>query len=262
MTSAEHAEPSRACDATVQKPLSHARLLAALHTSLAVQEMPERDAPRATGSPSQTVFVPLRILVAEDNEFNQVLISALLGKRGTSRRDRDSRLEALERLEVATFDLMLLLDLHMPDLDGFQVVARIRERERERGGHLPVIACTARSRREDEERCIAFGMDQFITKPIRSDALWTAIDRCIFPQAPDPIDRELLLSACDHDSLILANVCRALSDQLPLQVERALACLHERDAEKLQASAHRLRGIVGTVSLRGGLLAAQLEEGR
>ncbi len=204
-------------------------------------------------------MTPLRILVAEDNEFNQVLISALLGKRGHHVEIAARGLEALERLEVASFDVMLL-DLHMPDLDGFQVVARIRERERATGGHLPVIACTARSRREDEERCFAAGMDQFITKPIRSDVLWTAIDRCIFPQAPDPIDADLLLSACDHDSLILANVCRALSDQLPLQVERALACLHERDAEKLQASAHRLRGIVATVSIRGGLLAAQLEE--
>ena len=72
---------------------------------------------------------------------------------------------------------MLLLDVHMPELDGFRVVRAIRERELTAGGHLPIIALTARSRNEDRERCLAAGMDDFQTKPIRPTDLLAAIDR-------------------------------------------------------------------------------------
>jgi DNA-binding response OmpR family regulator len=67
----------------------------------------------------------------------------------------------------------------MPELDGFQVVQALRERERTAGGHLPIIALTARSRKEDRERCLAAGMDDFLTKPIRPAELFAAIDRLV-----------------------------------------------------------------------------------
>ncbi len=72
---------------------------------------------------------------------------------------------------------MLLLDVHMPEMNGFQVIRAVRERERTAGGHLTVIALTARSRKEDRERCLAAGMDDFLTKPIRPAELLAAIDR-------------------------------------------------------------------------------------
>src|SRR5262249_39094180 len=76
------------------------------------------------------------------------------------------------------FDL-LLLDIHMPELDGFGVVGAIRQRERTAGGHLPVIALTARSRQEDREHCLAAGMDDFLTKPVATPALLAAINRLV-----------------------------------------------------------------------------------
>src|SRR5262249_52500702 len=84
--------------------------------------------------------------------------------------------EALFLAEEGVFDL-LLLDIHMPELDGFGVVGAIREREQATGGHLPVIALTARSRKEDRERCLAAGMDDFLTKPVAAAVLLAAIDR-------------------------------------------------------------------------------------
>ena len=83
-----------------------------------------------------------------------------------------------DRPSMPDFDL-LLLDLHMPELDGFQVVQAIRERERTTGAHLPVIALTARSRHEDREHCLAAGMDEFLAKPIRTVDLFAAIDRVV-----------------------------------------------------------------------------------
>ena len=73
-----------------------------------------------------------------------------------------------------------------PGLDGFEVIARIRAREEARGGRLPVIASTARSRKEDRERCLAAGMDDFLAKPIRADALWAAIERVTAPLPERP----------------------------------------------------------------------------
>ena len=121
---------------------------------------------------------PLRILVVEDNEFNQEVLSHLL----TSRRHvvsiaRDG-LEAISLLGREAFDLMLL-DIHLPGLDGFEVVRRLRAEERRlgRSGRLPVITLTARARPGDRELCLESGMDDYLTKPLRTAELWTAVDR-------------------------------------------------------------------------------------
>ena len=84
--------------------------------------------------------------------------------------------EALALAQEGGFDL-LLLDVHMPELDGFQVVRAVREREQTAAGRLPVIALTARSRPEDRERCLAAGMDDFLSKPVQAADLLAAIVR-------------------------------------------------------------------------------------
>src|SRR5205807_9216301 len=192
---------------------------------------------------------PLRILVAEDNEFNVRHLEQLLARRGHAVRLASNGREALALLGITgqgsgdkspgsvsaltpdscpltpDFDL-LLLDLHMPELDGFQVVRAIREREQETGGHMPVIALTARSRTEDRERCLAAGMDDYLAKPLRSADLFAAIDRVVSareaPQPGDPqsvgtppdagdgaslIDPVVLLAACGDDAEALAARC-------------------------------------------------------
>ena len=102
-------------------------------------------APLMTAVPARPT-VPLRILVAEDNEFNAQLLEQLLARHGHQVRIATDGRAALTRSEEGTFDLMLL-DVHMPELDGFQVAQTIRERERRTGGHLPIIALTARCAR-------------------------------------------------------------------------------------------------------------------
>src|SRR5205823_1542831 len=119
---------------------------------------------------------PLHILVAEDNELSAQVLEQSLIRQGHRVRLASNGREVLALAEQGSFDL-LLLDVHMPELDGFQVVRAIRERELTAGGHLPIIALTARSRKEDRERCIAAGMDDFQSKPIRPADLLAAIDR-------------------------------------------------------------------------------------
>lgn len=129
------------------------------------------------GRPSEAVR-SLRVLVAEDHEFNSQLLDALLTKRGHRMVLAINGHEALAAVAAGGVDLVLL-DLHMPGLDGFDVIRMVRERERDSGGHVPVIALTARTRAEDRERCLAAGMDDFLAKPIRAADLWAAMDRAV-----------------------------------------------------------------------------------
>ncbi len=138
-------------------------------------------APAATPTISEQ---SLCVLVAEDNDFNSHLLKVLLEQRGHTLELAVTGDDALRLSEAPRFDL-LLLDLHMPGLDGFQVIEQVRARERATGVHLPVIALTARSRREDRDRCLAAGMDGFLTKPLSAKLLWEAIERVLSAETHD-----------------------------------------------------------------------------
>lgn len=123
-----------------------------------------------------SIRTPLRVLVAEDDEPNAWLLRRLLQKWGHSLQLVDDGRDALRHARSGSFDLVLL-DLHMPGLDGLEVVRALREDERGSGGHLPVIALTGSSYPADRERCLAAGMDEFVAKPIAASALEAAFRR-------------------------------------------------------------------------------------
>jgi CheY-like chemotaxis protein/HPt (histidine-containing phosphotransfer) domain-containing protein len=206
----------------------------------------------------------LRVLVAEDNEFNAQLLEQLLRRRGYQVRLANNGREALS-LAAGGFDL-LLLDVHMPEMDGFEVVRAVRERERAEGGHLPIIALTARSREEDRRRCLEAGMDDFLAKPIRPAALWEAIDRAAgalpanAPTGLALLDAAVLLAACGGDAAILAGICRAFQARLPNHLREIRAALGDGDKRRLREAAHKLCGTVATFSTVAGNVASDLED--
>jgi len=108
----------------------------------------------------------LRILLVEDNAVNQVLAARLLEKRGHTVIVAGNGKEALAVLEKQSFDLVFM-DVQMPEMDGFAATAAIRAKEKISGNHLAVIAMTAHVMVGDRERCLAAGMDDYLTKPIR-----------------------------------------------------------------------------------------------
>jgi PAS domain S-box-containing protein len=107
----------------------------------------------------------LRVLVAEDNAVNQRLASRMLEKRGHRVTVTANGLEAVEALANGNFDL-ILMDIQMPEMDGFEATAAIRTREKRDGTHIPIIALTANAMKGDRERCLAAGMDGYLSKPI------------------------------------------------------------------------------------------------
>jgi CheY-like chemotaxis protein len=112
----------------------------------------------------------LRVLVAEDNQVNQRLAVRLLEKRGHTVTLACNGKEAVAATEKHPYDLVLM-DLQMPEMDGFEATALLRGREKKSGAHLPVIALTAHALQGDRERCLEAGMDGYLTKPIRAQEL-------------------------------------------------------------------------------------------
>ena len=120
----------------------------------------------------------LSFLVAEDNAVNQRLIARLLEKRGHRVVLAYNGREALQTLKQQHFDI-ILMDVQMPEMDGFEATKLIHEEEKASGIHLPIIALTAHAMRGDEERCLACGMDGYVTKPIKLVELFSVIDKVV-----------------------------------------------------------------------------------
>jgi PAS domain S-box-containing protein len=256
-------------DADLPKPVQPDELLEAISQVFGKDEVGRmKDEGQTTKAHDSSFILPtssLKVLVAEDNELSADLLGQLLAHRGHTLRLASTGREALALAEAGSFDLFLL-DLHMPELDGFQVIRAFRDREHTTGGHLPVIALTARSQREDRERCLAAGMDAFLTKPVRPADLWAAIDRVVAtrPEVRQTrhslLDARMLLTACEGDNVVLRKICQALQDRLPDQLKEIQDALRDRDAARLSKAAHKLCGILPAFSAEAGAVASDLED--
>jgi CheY-like chemotaxis protein len=127
---------------------------------------------------------PLHVLIAEDNVVNQRLTTRLLEKQGHRVTVVDNGLAALAIVAQQPFDLVLM-DVQMPEMDGLETTAAIRAQEYGTGRHLPIIALTSHAMQGDQERCFAAGVDAYVSKPMKVDELYAAIDR-LCSYEPDP----------------------------------------------------------------------------
>jgi len=260
-------------DAQLLKPVQQDELLETIYRVLSRDEgRGMRDERRESAPPIlSSSLIPhpsslsLHILVAEDNELSAQVLEQALIRQGHRVRLASNGGEVLALVEQGGFDL-LLLDVHMPELDGFEVVQAVRERELTAGGHLPIIALTARSRKEDRERCLAAGMDDFQTKPIRPADLLAAIDRVlqIHPSRPyrgqDLLDAPVLLAACGGDPTLLGKMCQTLTTRVPEHLASLRDALRDQDAPRLREAAHKCGGMLSEFSTVAGDLAGNLED--
>jgi len=282
-------------DAHLLKPVQREELIETIYEVMSRTKgdepaMAQQLALEKPGSSSTAAETRLHILVAEDNEFSARLTEQLLIRRGHDVILAHNGREALILAGERSFDL-LLLDVHMPELDGFQVVGAIREQERLAGGHLPVIALTARSRLEDRERCLAAGMDDFLTKPVSTAALFEAINRLVFVDGangvPEPdsaketqgvlepdsvvntidtkecltlLDPIAILTACGEDAEGLRVMCRDLQTYAPIRLTEIGDALRDRDASRLSGAAHKFCALLSAFSTMAGNVASDLED--
>jgi signal transduction histidine kinase/DNA-binding response OmpR family regulator len=162
------------------KPVMPGDLLDAILLALA---QPRRNKPDVSSGPNPIQSPRGRILVAEDNLVNQKLTLCLLEKKGYSVTVVPDGRAVLDALELHCFDL-ILMDVQMPRLDGLQTTFEIRQRERNRGGYLPIIALTSHAMGGDRERCLAVGMDDYLAKPIQPKELYAVIEAVLHRSDP------------------------------------------------------------------------------
>ncbi len=181
LTSAGHAGDIERCrqlgiGAYLMKPVKQSELLATVLTALSQPVAQTEPVPAAAPLPAPPPCRTLRILLAEDNTVNQRLAMRLLEKQGHTVVLANNGREALAALDREEFDLVLM-DVQMPEMDGFEATAQIRAREVSGGRRLPIIAMTAHAMKGDRERCLEAGMDGYVSKPIQTQDLNQAVAR-------------------------------------------------------------------------------------
>jgi two-component system, sensor histidine kinase and response regulator len=164
--------------ASLNKPIDPVELKTAILTVLG--QKPQVDSRSSHSDPitPRPNLRALRILMAEDNPFNHRVALLILAKLGSAVTVVVNGREAIEILQRQSFDLVLM-DLQMPEMDGLQATVAIQSSEAGTLRHIPIVAMTAHAMNEDRDRCLAAGMDDYVSKPIQEESLRQAIERCL-----------------------------------------------------------------------------------
>jgi len=235
------------------KPVKHSELLQAI---LEAVGRPQAPAATERAEPLMAPTKSLRILLAEDGKTNQRLAQALLEKWGHTVTIADNGAIAVQRWSEQPFDLVLM-DVQMPEMDGFEATQRIRQLERGTGRHTPIIAMTARAMKGDREKCLEAGMDEYVSKPIRQRELYAAIapllavDAEPHPQRPELAGDELsgevvnwqgLLERVEGDRSLLNDLLEDAVRELPRMLNNLEASLTGEASEEAHRIAHTIKG--------------------
>jgi CheY-like chemotaxis protein len=185
LTSADQLGDAMLCrklgiSAYLVKPVRQSELLDLICKSLQQGSQQDQGKLLRVRNVPQRAAGPSRVLVAEDNMVNQTLARRLLEKRGYTVSVVGDGQAALAALENESFDIVLM-DVQMPVMDGFEATASIRRREQLSGTHIPIVAMTAHAFKGDQEKCLAIGMDAYLSKPIRQQELYATIESVLAP---------------------------------------------------------------------------------
>jgi PAS domain S-box-containing protein len=257
-SSDQRGEPARCRQLSIAryltKPVQPSELLDAIISALA-KPVEIQMSPSADSSSLETRTRGLKILLAEDNAVNRRLATALLEKRGHTVIAAENGRIALDLLGQQTVDLVLM-DVQMPVMDGLEAIGAIRAKEQINGPRLPIIALTAHAMKGDRERCIDAGADEYMTKPIRTNELFAAIDRISagsanrVPPAPTTqvaaasrvLDTAALLERVEGDRDLLEELVQLFTQECPANMAAIRQAQDDRDVPLLERLAHTLKG--------------------
>jgi two-component system, sensor histidine kinase and response regulator len=251
------------------KPVLKADLLAAILAALS-HGPAESDASPAlvTRHTLRESARKLMILVAEDNAVNQAVIIRVLQKMGHTPVLAQNGAEALALARAEKFDAVFM-DVQMPEMDGLAATGAIREGEKNTGVHLPIFAMTAHAMKGDRERCLAAGMDGYITKPVRfSEIEQTLLDLRSVPPTPNksiaqPLcwDKAGALNRIGGDEELLQELCQIFLEESPKLLRQLQQAVAEGNSDGVMRAAHSLKGESGYLGADETSQAArQLEE--
>ena len=257
------------------KPIPQAELLQSIRMALCLsgERVNVADLPHITATSRPANGVARRVLLAEDNQVNQKVVVRILEKAGHRIVVAENGREALIELDRQEFDLVLM-DVQMPEMGGFEATARIREQEKTTGRHMPILALTAYAMKGDRERCLEAGMDAYLAKPIQANDLLRAVSEWAGGEAvaessgqtqhaamESPVlDRKAALARIEGDADLLRELQLTFLEDSPNQITEMKAALERHDCPGIRKSAHTLKGSLGYLgAVQAGALAARME---
>jgi two-component system, sensor histidine kinase and response regulator len=236
--------------AYLTKPVNQSQLMSAIVSALSgtqkVQVVKSPSSPK--GAKAAT---PKRILLAEDNMVNRNLAVLLLEKRGHEVTVAVDGRQAVSLFEKHSFD-MILMDVQMPDMDGYEATAAIRAREKLIGSRIPIVAMTAHAMKGDRERCLAEGMDAYLSKPIRANDLFAIVegDDASKPAVNEKavekssFDEAALLERVDGNLDIAIRLAAAFVAESSETLKQLQEAIGKGDAKGVNYAAHALKGAI------------------
>ncbi len=263
---------------TLTKPIGLAELARGIRTALG-RRAPDADVTHAAAavvpelrkSPVKTER-PLRVLLAEDNTVNQTLAIGILTRRGHETVLAANGREAVEAWKSGGFDV-ILMDVQMPVMGGFDATAAIRTLERDTGTHTPIVALTAHAMAGDRDACLLAGMDEYLSKPLKPGALIEMIERIgtrsaeVLPALEptlttvDAFSAGALLERVEGDVVFAIEVARMFLEAEPAMTGAFDRAVTQGNLPELQRTAHSLRGALGSVgATRAAAVACEIED--
>ncbi len=274
----------------ITKPVHQSQLLDTIMTAMAgaaAERGFENISPSPAAGRAGTALRGARILVAEDNEVIQIVTAALLEQTGCEFEIVGDGKTVAEKALTGAYDLVLM-DCHMPVMDGFEATQHIRKGEQAAGkARVPIVALTANAVKEDRDRCLAAGMDDYLTKPIHIERLISTLEKFLTPAAPevvaeaatsggaipgaavetapesaaDPVDVTSVLERCMQNANLLERVLGKFGEHVPAAAKELGAQVRAGNAAEVARIAHGIKGAAANASADGVRnLAAELEE--
>jgi signal transduction histidine kinase/CheY-like chemotaxis protein/HPt (histidine-containing phosphotransfer) domain-containing protein len=251
--------------AYLTKPVKQSSLLDAIMTVFGTTEPVGSSASLVTQHTLSEELRPLHILLAEDNVVNQKVAVNMLQKRDhtvTVAQNGKEVLAALNAAEEHSFDL-ILMDIQMPEMDGLEATAHIRELEKGSGKHIPIIALTANAMKGDREICLKVGMDGYASKPLKAEELLTIMRELMTNKMATTVvlsaiktsentafNEKQALAVVDGDMELFREIVGLFLDESPKTMAEIKNAIDSSDAERLNRAAHSLKGSAGNFGAR------------
>ena len=253
----------------------HAAIARVLRSDSPARIAVERPAPQRSARTRQ-------VLLVEDNPVNERVAAELLTRRGHDVTVARTSRDAVRTLERRRFDVVLM-DVQMPDLSGFEATSLVRRFEQSTGTHQRIVAMTAHAMAGDRERCLAAGMDGYLSKPVDPKMLFAVVEesggedrkeprdkdrndegrdggRALSDAGKPAIDRSGALAQMGGDEQLFADVIQIFLEDVPGRVASLKLAVEARDAGRIRSEAHALRGAAGNLSARALFDAAATME--
>ncbi len=261
------------------KPVIQSELLDTMLTVTGTQAVRKMLASTPLADADKNAARPLKILLAEDGIVNQRVAVGLLQMRGHQVAIAENGMKAVEAWQQDAFDL-ILMDVQMPEMDGYEATEAIRRAEQQTGQHIPIIAMTANAMKGDRERCLDAGMDGYVAKPVDPDKLFQTLDELGQAQRlssqpslsdsqplslqdaelKDVIDLEVGAKYIPGGPEVVRETAKLLLDECPRLTTQMREAIQQGDATSLKRAAHTLKSSAQTFGAKRVMeLAAEME---